>query len=191
MGIFGNSKKDNVFFAQFPDGSKVESKADLDRLLSDFSFSPSTLEDWRLEKSDIEAIAKASAALFAIGIPSDESIIAFGPVSLTQFPKDHNEYIADAVLTVHRLFIYFQKSLLKPDYLILALENITGLTSTGSWSADFSFNNGIHIDKSGAFEMATVYFGLGERMGKDGHANRRSVTLMTSLSKTLNEIHLK
>lgn len=167
----------------------VSNQEDMDRLFAEYSFTPSTISNWRLERPDIDAIASASAKLAAIGF-NDETMIAFGPVQLSGFPKRHNEYIADAILTPNLLVIYFQKNLLVPDYLILPLLNLSGLTSTGPWSAQFNFRNGIHREKKGVFEMAETFFELSERLGKDGHANRRSITFMRSLANTLNEIHL-
>jgi hypothetical protein len=188
MGLFGGKQGENGLFIQFPDSSVVGSQADMDRLMSDYSFTPSTISKWRLEQQDIDAIASASAKLSALAL-NDESIISFGPVQLNGFPKSHNEYIADAILTPDLLIVYYQKSLLIPDYLILPLHNLSGLSSTGPWSAQFNFRNGIHREKKGVFEMAETYFELSERLGKDGHANRRSVTFMRSLANTLKEVH--
>lgn len=189
MGLFSRSEKNKGLFLQFPDGSTVDSQSDADRLFSDFTFTPSTKDNWRLNSPDIEALADASAKLFSVGL-NEEPIFAFGPVKLMSFPKIHNEYIAHAVLTPNYLIVYYQKNLLRPDFLILPLLNFSGLTSLGTWSAEFSIRNGIHIDKTGSHEMAETFIGLSERLGKDGQANRRSVTLMTSLGKTLDEVHL-
>jgi hypothetical protein len=189
VGLFSGKQNRKGLYIQFPDGSEVSNQADIDRLFAHYSFTPSSISNWRLERPDIEACASASAKLFSIGL-NDETMIAFGPVQLGGFPKVHNDYIADAILTPNLLVIYFQKNLLVPDYLILHLKNLSGLTSIGPWSAQFNFQNGIHRDKNGVFEMAETYFVLSERLGKDGHANRRSVTFMRSLANTLNEIHM-
>jgi hypothetical protein len=74
------------------------------------------------------------------------------------------------------------------DFVIVELTNASGLTPTGPWSGIFNFKNGIHFYKKGAFEMAETYFELEERLGKDGHANRRSITVMNSLAKSLIEL---
>lgn len=190
MGLFSGNQNNKGLFVQFPDGSTVGNKADMDRLMSDYVFTPSTISKWRLERGDIDAIASASANLAGIGI-LDESIISIGPVQLNGFPNSYNEYVADAILTTNFLIIYYQKSLFVPDYLILNLLNLTGLSSTGPWSAQFSFRDGIHREKKGIFEMAETYFELSERIGKDGHANRRSITFMKSLANTLNEVNQK
>jgi hypothetical protein len=190
MGIFSNKQSKGGLFVQFPDGEVVGSQTEMDRLLSDYSFTPSTISNWRLEKVDIDAFATASAKLAAIGF-NDETMISVGPVQLKRFPKDHNDYIADAILTPNFLIVYYQKNLLIPDYLILPLLNLSGLTSTGPWSAQFNFRNGIHREKKGVFEMAETYLELSERLGKDGQANRRSITFMRSLGNTLSEVHLK
>ena len=190
MGLLGKHPSKKGLYIQFPDGSEVSSQNDMDRLFSEYSFTPSTMSNWRLQKPDVDAVSTASAKLFSIGL-NDESFFAFGPVQLTEFPKSHNTYIADAILTPNYLIIYYQKNLLLPDFLILPLLNLTGLSSTGPWSAEFNFQNGIHKDKKGTFEMSETFFGLSERLGKDGQANRRSVTFMRSLANTLNEVHLK
>jgi hypothetical protein len=187
MGLFWKNKNEKKLFLLFPDGSEVSNQSDIDRLLNEYSFTPSTLDKWRLQNPDIDAIASASAKLWSIGF-NDEPIVAFGPVLLRSFPKAYNEYIADAVLTSNYLVIYYQKGILKPDFLILPILNISGITGTGPWSAQFNFKNGIHQEKSGTFEMAETFFELSERLGKDGHANRRSVTFMRSLADTLTEI---
>ena len=190
MGLFSKKHGSQNLFLQFPNGSEISSKEDLDRLMSEFTFTPSTLNRWRLQPIDNKAYAEASARLWSIGF-NEESIMALVPVRLKEFPKSHNVYDADGVLTPNYLVIYFSKSPLKMDYLILPLINLSGLTSIGPWSADFNFKNGIHQDKTGTYEMAETFFHLSERLGRDGQSNRRSVTLMKSLANTLNEIHLK
>jgi len=187
MGIFKKSNKDNLFLL-FPDGREVKSPDDFKEIREKYSFSPSTLADWRLHKVDIKPCSDAAAVLASVGIPSNESIIAFGPVKLYEFPKSHNEYIAKAVLTPLNLVIYYYPAPIKLEYLIVRLQDITGLTTHGSWTATFSFNKGTHIKKKKIFELHSTYFGLSEILGKDGHENRRSVTLIDSLAKTLNEI---
>ena len=74
------------------------------------------------------------------------------------------------------------------DFVIVELTNASGLPPTGPWSGIFNFKNGIHFYKKSAFEMAETYFELEERLGKDGHANRRSITVMNSLAKSLIEL---
>lgn len=98
MGIFKKSNKDNLFLL-FPDGREAQSQDDFNELRNKYSFSPATLKDWRLHKVDIDAHSEAAGKLFSIGISSDESIIACGPVKLYEYPKSHNEYIARAILT--------------------------------------------------------------------------------------------
>ena len=75
-------------------------------------------------------------------------------------------------------------------YFFVELKDISGLTSHGGWSAAFSFKRGAHIKKGKIYEVRTPYFVLSELLGKDGHKNRRSVTLIDSLAKTLNELKL-
>jgi len=191
MSIFSKPKKTKSFFALFPDGREVKSGQDLKELRENSSFSPSTLNDWKLHKVDIEAFAEAAAKIASIGIPSDETIIAFGPVKLCKYPKPYNEYTAEAILTTSALVIYYYYgSPIIPEFFIVELKDISGLTSHGGWSADFSFKRGAHIKKGKIFEVNTPYFHLTELLGKDGHKNRRSVTLIDSLAKTLNELKL-
>ncbi len=190
MGLIRRHPSKKGLFVQFPDGSIVESKSDMDRLMSDFTSTPSTYSNEGLQRSDIEAFSLASARLGSIGF-IEEKFLAFGPVQLGQFPKSHNQYIADAILTHNYLIIYYQKNLLVPDFLIVSLTKLSGLSSTGPWSAEFNFKDGILREKKGAFEMAETFFELSERLGKDGHANRRSITFMRSLANTLNEVHKK
>jgi hypothetical protein len=190
MGIFKKSNKDNLFLL-FPDGREAKSQEDIKELRNKYSFSPATLKDWRLNKVDIEPYADAAAKLASIGIPSDETIIAFGPVKIYEYPKSHNEYTAEAILTVSTLVIYYYYGgPIVPEFFIVELKDISGLTSHGGWSAAFSFKRGAHIKKGKIFEVNTPYFVLSELLGKDGHKNRRSVTLIDSLAKTLNKINL-
>ena len=189
MGLFNKKPGLDNLYLLFPDGSEVGNKQDMDRLMSEFTFTPSTLDVWRLQPVDIKAITEASVRLMRIGF-NEESIIAFGPVRLREFPKSHNVYDAQGILTPNYLVIYYSKSPFKLDYLILPLLNLSGLTSTGPWSAEFNFKNGRHQDESGTFEMAETFFVLSEKLSKDGHANRRSVTLMRSFANTLSELHL-
>lgn len=188
MGLFSKKPGLDNLFLQFPDGSEISSKNDLDRLMSEFTFTPSTLDRWRLQSADSKATAEASARLWSIGF-NEETIMALGPVRLREFPKSHNTYDAEGVLTPNYLIIYYYKSPLRLDYLILPLVALSGLTSTGPWSANLNFEKGIHRDKSGTFELMQIFFELSEKLSKDGQANRRSVTLMRSLANTLNEIH--
>ena len=190
MGFLRKRPKENVLFLQFPDGTTVDSESDLDKMFSEFTFTPSIMSKWTLPKPDIEACGEVSGKLFGLGF-NDEPFFAFGPVYLSHFTEMYNKYIADAVLTPNYLIVYFQRSLIRPDYLILPLLNFSGLTSTGPFSANFNCRNGIHRNKKGTFEMAETFFGLSERLGKDGQANRRSITFIRSLEKTLNEIHSK
>lgn len=183
----GNQKVTKLFL-QFPDGSIIENQADMDRLMTKFTFTPSTESKWILHKPDKDAFALASARLASIGF-NDEPFFAFGPVQFKGYPKSHNTYTADAILTSTYLIIYYQKSLLVPDFLILPLLALSGLSSIGPWSAQFNFTNGIHREKKGVFEITSIYFELSERLGKDGQANRRSITLMRSLGNTINEFH--
>lgn len=191
MGLFGKTKKTVDFFALFPDGRAVESGQDLQELRDNFSFSPSTMSKWNLHKVDTKSFAEAAAMIASLGIPSDETIIAFGPIKLYEYPQSHNEYIANGILTYHTLVIYYYVGAIQPEFLLVELENITGLTNHGGWTATFSFKNGVHIKKSKMFDVTAPYFGLSELLGKDGHKNRRSVTLIDSLAKTLNEIKNK
>ena len=188
MGLFRKSEEKSKLFLQFPDGSTIGSQSDMDRLMADYCFTPSTTENWRLSAPDTEAIAEASARLASIGF-NEEPFFAFGPVQLTDFPKSRNNYIANAVLTPNYLIVYYQKNLLAPNFLILPLVGCLGFNGTGPWSAQFIFKKGIHRFKSGAEEKSDIHFGLSERLGKDGHANRRSVTFMRSLGNTLDEVH--
>jgi hypothetical protein len=191
MGLFSKTNKAKSFFALFPDGREVKSGQDLKELRENFSFSPSTLNRWTIHKVDMEPFAKAAAQIASLGIPSDESIIAFGPVKLYEYPKSHNEYIAEAILTISTLVIYYYYGAsIIPEYFIVELNDISGLTSHGGWTAAFSFKRGAHIKKGKIFEVNTPYFVLSELLGKDGHNNRRSVTLVDSLAKTLNEIQI-
>jgi hypothetical protein len=188
VGFFRKTDVKSGLFLQFPDGSIIESQSDMDRLMSDHSFTPSTSENWRLNASDTEAIAEASAMLASIGF-NEEPFFAVGPVQLKDFPKSRNTYIANAILTPNYLIVYYQKNLLVPDFLILPLVACLGMNGTGAWSAQFIFKKGIHRFKSGAEEKSDLHFGLSERLGKDGQANRRSVTFMRSLGNTLDEVH--
>jgi len=140
MGLLRRNKKEKNLFLLFPDGSEVGNKSDIDRLFNEFAFTPSTLGEWRLQKPDIDALASASAHLWSIGF-NEEPIVAFGPVLLKGYPKTYNEYISDAVLTSNYLVIYYQKGILKPDFLILPILNISGITGTGPLSAQFNFKN--------------------------------------------------
>jgi hypothetical protein len=188
MGIFKKANKDNLFLL-FPDGREITSEADLNELRSKFSFSPSTLKGWKLHKVDNEPFVEAAAKIASLGLPSDETIIAFGPVKIYEYPKSHNEYIAEGILTPSTLIVYYFVGAIRPEFLILELKNLTGLTNHGGWTAAFSFKNGVHIKKSKVLEIASPYFVLSELLGKDGHKNRRSVTLIDSLAKTLNELN--
>ena len=190
MEIFGKSKKD-ILFLLFPDGREVQSQDDFNEIRHKYSFSPGTLNDWRLHKVDIDAYSEAAGKLFSIGISSDESIIACGPVKLYEYPKSHNEYIARAILTPSALIIYYNVGPIRPEFLIVELKNISGLTNHGGWTGTFSFKAGVHIKKGKVFEVTAPYFGLSELLGKDGHENRRSVTLIDSFAKTLNELNLE
>jgi len=191
MVFFNKAKKTKTFFALFPDGREVKSGQDLKELRENFSFSPSTLDAWRLHKVDNEAFAEAAAQIASIGIPSNETIIAFGPVKIYEYPKSHNEYIAEAILTKSVLVIYYYYGVtIIPEYLVVELKDISGLTSHGGWRAAFSFKRGAHLEKGRKFDVNAPYFVLSELLGKDGHKNRRSVTLIDSLAKTLNELHL-
>ena len=190
MEFLRKRPKDTVLFLQFPDGTTVESQSDADRMMSEFTFTPSTMSNWTLPKPDIEACGEVSGKLFGLGL-NDEPFFAFGPVQLNHFTEMYNKYIANAVLTPNYLIVYFQRGLIRTDYLILPLLNFSGQTSIGAFSADFNCKNGIHRNKKGTFEMAETFFGLSERLSKDGQANRRSVTLMRSLGKTLSELHSK
>ena len=191
MGLFGKTKKTETFFALFPDGREVSSGQDLKELRENFSYSPLTLDAWKLHKADIEAFAEASAKIASIGMPTEETIIAFGPVKMYEYPKSHNEYIAEAILTKSALVVYYYYGVPTiPEYLIVELKDISGLTSHGGWRAAFSFKRGTHIKKGKLYEVKAPYFVLTELLGKDGHKNRRSITLIDSLAKTLNEIQL-
>ena len=191
MGLFSKTNKAKSFLALFPDGREVQSGQDLKELRENFSFSPSTLNNWQLHKVDIESFAEASAQIASLGIPSDETIIAFGPVKLCEYPQSHNEYIAEAILTISTLVVYYYSRVtIIPEYFIVELNDISGLTNHGGCTAAFSFEKGAHIKKGKIFEVNTPYFVLSELLGKDGHKNRRSVTLIDSFAKTLNEIHL-
>lgn len=187
MALFRKNINQDLFL-QFPDGTVIDSQEDFDRLMKEFTFTPTSMSNWQLHKSDIKAMADASTKLLMIGL-NDEPFFAFGPVKLFRFPKDYNEYIADAVLTPKHLVVYYQKNLLKPDILILPLLNLSGISSLGPWSAEFNFKNAIYMSRKGTYKIADAFLGLSERFGKDGHANRRSITLIKSLGDTLNEIN--
>ena len=189
MGIFKKSKKDNLFLL-FPDGREVKSPDDIKEIRNKYSFAPTTMDEWRLHKVDIDSFAKAAAQIASLGIPSDETIIAFGPVKLYEYPESYNEFIAEAILTKSTLVIYYYYTKLIPEYFIVELNEISGLTSKGTWTAAFSFERGAHIKKGKISEVRTPYFVLSELLGKDGHKNRRSVTLIDSLAKTLKELKL-
>jgi len=183
------TKKNNLYLL-FPDGREVLSQTDIQNLRENYSYSPSTLNKWSLHKVDIKSCTDAAGILASVGISPNESIIAFGPVKLYEYPKSYNEYISRAVLTQFHLVINYHSAPLKVEYLIVKIENITGLTNHGGWTATFSFKEGTHIKRNKIFNMPSTYFGLSELFGKDGHENRRSITLIDSLAKTLNEISL-
>jgi hypothetical protein len=190
MGIFGKSKKDNLFLL-FPDGREVKSEDDIKEIRNKYSFSPLTIDKLRLHKVDTEAYVEASTKIVYLGLSSEETILAFGPVKIYEYPKSHNEYIAEAILTTSKLIVYYFIGVMRPEFLVVELEDITGLTSHGGWTAAFSFKTGVHIKKDKTFEVKAPYFVLSELLGKDGHKNRRSVTLIDSLAKTLNELNLE
>ena len=190
MGIFGKSKKDNLFLL-FPDGREVKSEGDIKEIRNKYSFSPSTIDKLRLHKVDKEAYVEASIKIAYLGLSSEETILAFGPVKIYEYPKSHNEYIAEAILTTSKLIVYYFIGVTRPEFFVVELEDITGLTSQGGWTAAFSFKTGVHIKKGETFKVKAPYFVLSELRGKDGHKNRRSVTLIDSLAKTLNEIDLE
>jgi hypothetical protein len=189
MGIIGKSKKDNLFLL-FPDGREVKSEDDIKEIRDKYSFSPSIIDKLRLHKVDTEAYVEASTKIVYLGLSSEETILAFGPVKIYEYPKSYNEYIAEAILTTSNLIVYYFVGAMRPEFLVVELEDITGLTSHGVWTAAFSFKAGVHIKKGKIFEVAAPYFVLSELLGKDGHKNRRSVTLIDSLAKTLNELNL-
>lgn len=66
MGLFKKKPGLDNLFLQFPDGSEVGSKEDMDRLMSDFTFTPSTLDRWRLQPVDSKATVDASAVLWPL-----------------------------------------------------------------------------------------------------------------------------
>jgi len=188
MGFLRKDKKEENLFLLFPDGREMRTKEDLDDLRASSAFAPSQMSEWLLQPSDIESFAKAAAKLMEIGVPHNESIISVGPVTLLRFPKEFNEYSAEAILTVEHLVIFYQKRLLYPNFLVIPLRNAFGLTVTGPWSALFNFSHVTFIDKDKPSLIESTFFELRERMGKDGHENRRSIAVMDSLAKTLAEL---
>jgi hypothetical protein len=188
MGFLRKDKKEENLFLLFPDGREVRTKEDVDDLRASSAFTPSQMSEWVLQPSDIDSFAKAAAKLMEIGVPHNESIISVGPVTLLRFPKEFNEYSAEAILTVEHLVIFYQKRLLYPNFLVIPLRNAFGLTVTGPWSALFNFSYVTFIDKDKSSSIESTFFELRERMGKDGHENRRSIAVMDSLAKTLAEL---
>jgi hypothetical protein len=191
--FFGKGRDKTALFLLFPDGREVKSAEDLDELRKLSQFSPLKMESWTLATVDFDAFSHAASKLAMLGIPGNETIVAFGPILVRDFPDDGDEYVADAVLTINRLVIYYNlRSFLRPQFLIVELSKASGLTSLGPWSAKFNFRDGLEIDHKGrAFEIKETYFEIAERFGRDGHANRRSVSLIDSFAKTLNELHRK
>ena len=188
MGFLRKDRKEENLFLLFPDGREMRTKEDLDDLRASSAFTPSQMSEWVLQPSDIDSFAKAAAKLMEIGVPHNESIISVGPVTLLRFPKEFNEYSAEAILTVEHLVIFYQKRLLYPNFLVIPLRNAFGLTVTGPWSALFNFSYVTFIDKDKSSSIESTFFELRERMGKDGHENRRSIAVMDSLAKTLAEL---
>jgi hypothetical protein len=188
MGFLRKDKEEENLFLLFPDGREVRTKEDVDDLRASSAFTPSQMSEWVLQPSDIDSFAKAAAKLMEIGVPHNESIISVGPVTLLRFPKEFNEYSAEAILTVEHLVIFYQKRLLYPNFLVIPLRNAFGLTVTGPWSALFNFSYVTFIDKDKSSSIESTFFELRERMGKDGHENRRSIAVMDSLAKTLAEL---
>ena len=188
MGFLRKDKKEENLFLLFPDGREVRTKEDVDDLRASSAFTPSQMSEWVLQPSDIDSFAKAAAKLMEIGVPHNESIISVGPVTLLRFPKEFNEYSAEAILTVEHLVIIYQKRMLYPNFLVIPLRNAFGLTVTGPWSALFNFSHVTFIDKDKPSLIESTFFELRARMGKDGHENRRSIAVMDSLAKTLAEL---
>ncbi len=171
---FSNGKK--ASFA-FPNGTLVQNHEELLEVRKmGFSGTPEKLRrDFHISNDYfLKAVSKASATLYSLNLDSEE-IEAFGPLNLGEFPRSHNAWIADGVITKNYLIVYYQKRLLVPDFLVVPIEAVTEFDSQDIFKAAFSGSKCFIIDKSGKYSTHHFYFTLDLIWDKNPIANTLSM----------------
>ena len=185
--MFGKDKSKNVQFL-LPDGREVANQEEfnamrMEQVITREMYFKSDWSDRVLCKSDIADFLDKSSKIYFLD-PQD-TIIAWGPVTLWGFPREYNTWQADAVLTSRSLVVMYQSQLFRPDIFIVEYpENITVMKQS-PLKTGYLFSYGVHFTKGKKKVIRPIDFAVSERFGKDGHANRRSLWVLDSLNHIL------
>ncbi len=180
MGIFG--KKDNEGFTiLLPDGSVPHFGGDDDfnKFLEDLAITPEKYGKTEMPRIDMDAYMDASSLLMALGIGTSshtEKIYAFGPIGISSLPGINAEMQGTAVATENYLIVRFPYGL-GLNYFVAPYEEIQEVRSIGPMAVDLTFWNSRYHDKKGRHHLQDHTVFLACKTGKDGHANRRALSL--------------
>lgn len=191
MGIF--RKKARNFSSTpllMPDGTRpaISSQDDADNLFRSWTLTPETISNWSMEKVDQDAWIKASAEISSLDLQNREGrpifIYATGDVYISGLEGQLAEMIGESILTELFTIIHWPYGLTR-NSLILVHDQFKGSQSTGSMSAEFHYKNSLWIKKNDAQKTGPIQIYVACRLGKDGQANRRTITFWNSWAANL------
>jgi len=190
MGIFG--MKDPAGYSLhllMPNGTEpvINSQQDLNDLFNSWTITPNNISNWRMERIDQDAWIKAATEIFSLGLQNSDggpSIYATGETYISGLEGQYAEMEGKSILTEIFTIISWPYLLTK-NSLVLFHDDIRGIEGTGSTSAEFVYANAIWIKNKKRQETGPVKIYLACKFGKDGQANRRSVTFWNSLAANL------
>jgi len=179
VGLFSRGRRDEPVAMAFPGG--VYPDLSSPALRSDyFTMTPSRRAREGIAKDDVMSYMDAGYA-HALGIPNDEQILAWGPVTI-RTALDDRTYDGDAVVTSEQFLAWWLPSSRGLVHTIQVSHGaLIGLQPADAHVDTYHWSTGIYADDAAKHIVQDPVIMLGTRLGKDPHANRRAETLSYTL----------
>jgi hypothetical protein len=190
MGIFSRkSEAKGSIHLLMPDGTEpsINSQQDVNDLFASWTITPANASKWRMEIADQDEWIRSSTDIFSLGLQNQEggpSIYASSETYVSGLEGLNTEMSGRSILTELFTLVIWPYGLTK-NALVLFHDDVTGIQSAGSTSADFGYRNALWIKNGKPRETGPIEIYLACKFSKDGHANRRAITFWYSLGANL------
>ena len=176
MGLFGRNKEPKSSPLAYPGNAKPDlSQPGAERAY--FTYTPERRARDGIPAEDLSSYMEAGYAT-VLGLDSSETFLAWGPVWVSRYDDD-KEHEGTAVITPDSLLVWWQPSRRGLIHTFQAKHSaFEGRESLGNTSGYFRWDAGVYANDSGKFMVGNPVMYLAARFSaKDGHANRRTMTV--------------
>ena len=137
-----------------------------------------------IHPNDVQSYSEASYA-YSIGLAKKYKILAWGPIETAGFPENYNKLQGTGVVTKECVLLWWLPSPIKKiEVFVAAHSDLLNIDpDENGWGGWFTYSRGYYSDQMGKKPISEVEIGIGTRLGKNGHDNRRSMTFFKTLAE--------